>query len=451
MKNLLTEFQHTIYKLGVTKNDRILVAVSGGMDSAVLAECCSLTELDFGIAHANFQLRGAESERDELFVRQLSLKYNKTFFTKKFETNKFAVKERCSIQVAARMLRYEWFRALMGNDKEHFQFLFTAHHLDDNIETMLMHFFRGTGIEGLTGMPQKNEELIRPFLNISRSRLKDFATARNLDWVEDSSNASDDYTRNYFRNQLIPSLTNIFPEIQINLEKNLHRFSEASILYQQAIALHKKKLLKTNGSEIHIPILLLKKAVPIQTIIYEIIKEYGFSSAQIEELIKLMDSTNGKYISGSSHRIIKNRRWLIIAPLEDANINHIIVEREVPALSYPQGDLHFRDISLKESQSISKDPRTAFLDAEKIQFPLMLRKWKAGDYFYPLGMKKKKKLSRFFIDQKLSKTEKEKVWVLVMNNHIIWVVGHRIDNRFCISNSTSKILLIKNTDLIVNA
>jgi len=451
MKNLLTEFQHSIYRLGVTKNDRILVAVSGGMDSAVLAECCSLTDMDFGIAHANFQLRGAESERDELFVRQLSLKYNKTFFTKKFETKKFAEKERCSIQVAARMLRYEWFRTLMGKDKERFQFLFTAHHLDDNIETMLMHFFRGTGIAGLTGMPQKNEELIRPFLNISRSKLKDFATSQNLSWVEDSSNASDDYTRNYFRNQLIPSLTNIFPEIHSNLEKNLHRFSEADILYQQAIALHKKKLLKPNGAEIHIPILLLKKAIPIQTIIYEIIKEYGFSSAQTEELIKLMDSTNGKYISGSSHRIIKNRRWLIIAPLEDANINHIIVEREVPTVSYPQGDLRFRDISLKESQLISKDPGTAFMDAEKIRFPLILRKWKTGDYFYPLGMKKKKKLSRFFIDQKLSKTAKEKVWVLVMDRHIIWVVGHRIDNRFCISNSTSKILLIKNTDLIVNA
>jgi tRNA(Ile)-lysidine synthase len=450
MKNLLTEFQHSIYKLGVTKNDRILVAVSGGMDSVVLAECCSLTDMDYGIVHANFQLRGAESERDELFVRQLALKYNKTFFTKKFETNKFAERERCSIQVAARMLRYEWFRTLMGKDKEHFQFLFTAHQLDDNIETMLMHFFRGTGIAGLTGMPQKNEELIRPFLNISRSRLKDFATSQNLDWVEDSSNASDDYTRNYFRNQLIPSLRNIFPEIHINLEKNLHRFSEASILYQQAIALHKKKLLKPNGSEIHIPILLLKKAIPIQTIIYEIIKEYGFSSAQTEEFVKLMGSTNGKYISGSSHRIIKNRRWLIIAPLEDANINHIIVEREVPSVSYPQGNLHFRDISPKESQSISKDPRAAFLDAEKIQFPLILRKWKTGDYFYPFGMKKKKKLSRFFIDQKLSKTAKEKVWVLVMNSHIIWVVGHRIDNRFCISNSTSKILLINNTDLIVN-
>lgn len=422
----------------------MLLAISGGMDSVVMAECCMMTCLDFGIAHANFQLRSAESERDEMFVRQLALKYNKTFFTKKFETKIFAEKEKCSIQVAARMLRYEWFRVLMGKDKELFQFLFTAHHLDDNIETMLMHFFRGTGISGLTGMPQKNEEIIRPFLNIPRSMLKEFAISQNLDWVEDSSNASDDYTRNYFRNQLIPSLTNIFPEIHNNLENNLLRFSEASVLYHQAISLHKKKLLKQNGSEIHIPILLLKNAIPVHTIIYEIIKEYGFSPGQTEELIKLMESTNGKYIFSSSYRIIKNRDWLIIAPLEETNNAHIIVEQNDPTVFYPQGKLQFSNCSPKESGSFSKDPGNAFLDAGKIQFPLILRKWKTGDYFYPLGMKKKKKLSRFFIDQKLSKTAKEKVWVLVKDKHIIWVVGHRIDNRFSISNTTDKILLIKN-------
>jgi tRNA(Ile)-lysidine synthase len=264
--------------------------------------------------------------------------------------------------------------------------------------------------------------------------------------VEDSSNVSDDYTRNYFRNQLIPSLRNIYPEINSNLEKNLLRFSEASVLYQQAIGLHKKKLFKLNGSEIHIPILLLKKAIPVHTIIYEIIKEYGFSPAQTEELIKLMDSTNGKYIFSSSHRIIKNRNWLIIAPLEETNNTHIIIEHNLAAVIYPQGQLRFSNLSMKESASFSKDPAIAYLDARKIQFPLILRKWKTGDYFYPLGMKKKKKLSRFFIDQKLSKTAKEKIWVLVMDTHIIWVVGHRIDNRFCISNSTDKILLINNVD-----
>jgi tRNA(Ile)-lysidine synthase len=444
MENLLTEFQESIHKLGITEKDRVLLAVSGGLDSVVLTACTAITGLDFGIAHANFQLRGAESERDELFVRQLADKYNKPFFLKKFETKKFAEKEKYSIQAAARFLRYEWFKILTGKEKELFQFVLTAHHLDDNIETMLMHFFRGTGIQGLTGMPVKNGDILRPLLRISKKSLKEFAVSRNLEWVEDSSNASDDYTRNYFRNQLIPSVSGIFPEVHHNLEKNLVRFSEASILYQQAIGLHKKRLLKPNGIEFHIPILLLKKAIPLQTIIYEIIKEYGFSPAQTEELIRLMDSTNGKYISSSSHRIIKNRRWLIIAPLENADLSHIIIDQTDSSVVYPQGHVLISNVSLDKSETIPEGLDFACLDEEKIQYPLILRKWKAGDYFYPFGMKKKKKLSRFFIDQKMSKTVKEKVWVLVMNSHIIWVVGHRIDNRFCISSSTRKMLLIKN-------
>lgn len=395
MENLLAEFQDSIHRIGVTKNDRILVAVSGGMDSVVMAECCMMSGLEFGIAHANFQLRGAESERDESFVRLLALKYNKPFFVKKFDTKRFSETEKCSIQVAARILRYNWFKTLIGKDGEFFQFLFTAHHLDDNIETMLMHFFRGTGIMGIAGMPQKNKELIRPLLNISRKRLEDFADAHKLDWVEDSSNASDDYTRNYIRNRLFPTLKDIYPEIHSNLEKNLSRFSEASVLYQQAISLHKKKLLKLNGAEIQIPILLLKKAIPIHSIIYEIIREYGFSPAQTEELIKLMDSTNGKYMISSSHRIIKNRNWLIIASLEDTSSTHIIIEHDVSKVLYPEGKLSFSHFPKMESSSFSKDANTAYLDAGIIQFPLILRKWKTGDYFYPLGMKKRKNCPGF--------------------------------------------------------
>jgi tRNA(Ile)-lysidine synthase len=446
MENLLAEFQGSLKRLGVAKKDRLLLAVSGGLDSVVLTTCCAISGLDFGIAHANFQLRGAESERDEVFVRQLAVKYEKPFYIKKFDTRNYAEKEKCSIQVAARNLRYDWFKTLLGKDPDSFQFLLTAHQLDDNIETMLMHFFRGTGIEGLTGMPDKKERLIRPLLSIPGRRLKDFAVSQKLDWVEDSSNASNDYTRNYFRNQLIPSLIPVFPEIHQNLGKNLHRFSEAAILYQQAIQLHKRKLKKQVGGEIHIPILLLKKAVPLQTILFEIIREYHFSAAQTDEVIRLMESPNGKYIFSSSHRIIKNRRWLIIAPLEDKTASHIIIEENESTVIYPKGSLHFKEIESEGAGYLSKQPMAVCLDAGKVQFPLILRKWKAGDYFYPLGMMKKKKLARFFIDQKLSKTAKENVWVLVMDSQIINVVGHRIDNRFSISKSTSRILLITQGD-----
>ena len=442
MENLLVEFQESLQKLGISKKDRLLLAVSGGLDSVVLTSLLEMSGFEFAIAHVNFQLRGAESERDEAFVRQLADKYQKTFFVKKFDSMAYAKSEKLSIQVAARNLRYEWFNRFIGNRPDQFKFLLTGHHLDDNIETMLMFFFRGTGISGLTGMPEKNGHIVRPLLKLSRKQLKEFALEQNLEWVEDSSNASDDYTRNFFRHQLIPSVSGIFPDVQINLKNNLDRFSEANTLYQQAIGLHKKRLIKQNGSEIHIPVLLLKKAVPLNTILFEIIKEYHFSPLQISEIVRLMDSANGKFVSSSSHRIIKNRGWLIIAPLNDEFVNHIVIESE-GRVTYPEGWIHINTKSLEGPEHFVASAGTECLDAKKIKFPLLLRKWKAGDYFYPLGMKKKKKLARFFIDQKLSKTAKEKAWVLVMDSQIIWVVGQRIDNRFRVNTSTEKVFILK--------
>jgi tRNA(Ile)-lysidine synthase len=446
MENLLTEFQESLQRLGITKKDRLLLAVSGGLDSVVLTSLSAMSGLEFAIAHVNFQLRGAESERDEAFVHQLAHKYQKPFFLKKFDSLTYAKKEKSSIQVVARNLRYEWFKTFIGNKSDQYKFLLTGHNLNDNIETMLMYLFRGTGISGLTGMPDKNKHLIRPLLKISRNRLKEFALAQNLEWVEDSSNASDDYTRNALRNQLIPSATSIFPDLLHNLKNNIDRFSEAYILYQQSVTQHKKKLLKQNGSEIHIPILLLKKAVPLKTILFEIIKDYHFTSSQTDEIIRLMDSENGKYISSSSHRIIKNRRWLIIAPANDESVNHMVLDTECD-VTYPEGNIQIRKKSLETPGHFATAPGSEYLDAEKIKFPLVLRKWKAGDYFYPLGMKKKKKLARFFIDQKLSKTAKEKIWVLVMDSQIIWVVGQRIDNRFRVNASTNKIFELSNVKI----
>jgi tRNA(Ile)-lysidine synthase len=440
MTDLLVAFQESLKRLGVTKKDRILLAVSGGMDSIVLTACAEAAGLDYGIAHANFQLRGEESNRDEEFVRQLALNNSRPFFVKEMDAAQYAVDQKISIQTAARKLRYDWFNSLTGKDQSKFQFLLTAHHLDDQIETMLMYFFRGTGIAGMTGMPEKNGYIIRPFLFFPKSSLQQYAEIQKLQWVEDSSNASDDYTRNYFRHQLIPSVATIFPEVLQNLEKNLQRFSEAEQLYRQAVEMHKKKLLKQNGMEYQVPVLLLKKTDPQRTIVYEIIRDFNFTSGQTEEIIRLLDSENGKYVSSSSHRIIKNRSWLIITPVKDNNVSHLIIESDEKLIPFPDGKLHMRKRPMQKPEAISKNPENAWLDAGKIHFPLLLRKWKAGDYFYPLGMKKKKKLSRFFIDMKLSKTAKEKTWVLVMDKQILWVVGQRIDDRFGIGPSTSEIL-----------
>ncbi len=444
MDELLQSFQSSLVRLGIKQKDRLLLAVSGGLDSIVLTQLCILSCQDFGIAHANFQLRGKESERDENFVRQLALQHQKPFFTHRFDTENYATAEKCSVQVAARNLRYIWFETLMQNEPAAFQYVCTAHHLDDDIETVLMQFFRGTGIRGMLGIPKKRGAVIRPLLSVTRSEILKFANDQNLRWVEDSSNESDKYTRNYFRNQIIPSVKTIYPEFIRNMEKNLTRFSEVNILYEQAMLFHKKRLLKKTGNEVHIPILLLQKSSPLHTILFEIIREYNFSSEQTYDVLQLMNSENGKYILSPSHRIIRNRRWLIIAANATGEASHLIIDSNNSSITYPEGEINIQCTGVISAGFSESNTGTELLDADKIHFPLILRKCKSGDYFYPLGMTKKKKLARFFIDQKLSRTAKEKVWVLVMDSQIICVIGQRIDNRFKVTDSTKNFLLIKN-------
>ncbi len=422
------------------QKDKLLLAVSGGVDSVVLCELCKQAGYDFVIAHCNFQLRGAESNRDEKFVKEVAKKYNAKLVVKRFDTEKYATDNKLSIQVAARELRYEWFQEIIQDSAFNIQYILTAHHANDNIETMLMNFFKGTGINGLKAILPKQAKIARPLLFAGKEEIISFAKEHKLEFVEDSSNASDKYTRNYFRNKLIPGIKEVFPQVEENLLNNLQRFREAEQLYQQAIDQHKKKLLEQRGNEIHIPVLKLLKAQPLHSIVYEIIKDFGFTAHQADDCIALLKSETGKYIQSPSYRIIRNRAWIIISPNETTEANNVLIERE--------GDIDFIEgkLEIKKIQTSNLKPQTshqtAQLDAEKINFPIFLRKWKQGDYFYPLGMNKKKKLSRFFIDQKLSLTQKEKAWVIEMNKKIVWVVGMRIDDRFKITDATKEILQI---------
>ncbi len=437
--NLLQRFKKYVREeILFREKDRLLVAVSGGIDSVVLSELCHQAGYDFAIAHCNFQLRDADSERDEIFVRELAGKYNVQFHVVKFETNAFASEKRISTQEAARELRYNWFEKIRV--AEGYQYTLTAHHADDNIETVLMNFFRGTGIKGVRGIESKHGFIIRPLLFARRSELEEFLTENRLDYVSDFTNLKDDYTRNYFRNKVIPFIEKSFPEVNENILANISRFNEVEMLYQQAMDVHKKKLLEFKGSEVHIPVLKLKKADPLHSIVYEIIKEYGFNSPQTDEVIGILDSESGKYVQSPSHRIIKNRSWLIIAPNEAVESEITIIDG-IGNWQWAMGNLNLEIISALDFKHSSSN-NVANVDAGEIKFPLMVRKWKQGDYFYPLGMKKKKKLSRFFIDQKLSKTDKEKVWVIEMNKKIVWIVGHRIDDRFKITDRTKTILRI---------
>ena len=452
---LLQRFQQYIQKQFHLhpNNTKLILAVSGGVDSIVSTDLVAKSGFDFIIAHCNFQLRGEESNRDEIFVRSLENKYGKQVLVKTFDTEKYAAENKISIQEAARKLRYGWFDQLIidngqlkneNNQQSIFNiqystYLATAHHANDNIETLLINFFRGTGISGLHGIPLKQGKIIRPLLFAKREEILTYAKENNLQWVEDSSNASDKYTRNFFRLQIIPSIKEVYPNVEDNLLHNIERLKETEILYQQAIQQCIKKLSEHKGNEVHIPILKLQKTESLNTIIWEIIKQYNFHTAQIDEVKKLFDAENGSYIASSSHRIIKNRSWLIIAPIETEQAQNILIEKPDKKIKFESGILESEKLQTT-NHKLQTDNNVATLDAKEITFPLLLRKWKQGDYFYPLGMKKKKKLSKFFIDQKLSKTEKEKVWVVEMNKKILWVIGYRIDERFKITSSTKEVL-----------
>lgn len=460
------------FKLFIRQNDlfspkdKLILAVSGGVDSVVLCELCRQAGYDFIIAHCNFQLRGEESERDEEFVRRLGEKYQVEVKVKKFETLKVADGNRMSIQETARDLRYRWFFDLWYNfvdddikeDEREipgwhtggpFRFVLTAHHADDNIETVLMNFFRGTGLHGLTGIPVSGTGILnyirRPLLSFSKAELIQFAEENNLEFVEDSSNRSSKYTRNFFRNEIIPAISKVYPEVSANLAGNIDRFKEIEKLYRLAVSDIKKKLVKPKGGEWHIPIKQLM-GYENRALIYEIISDLGFTERQIDEVIKLSESDSGKYIDSGdgAYRIIKHRHWFIISPINAPDSQIFIIEDGIRNLEFGIGTIQF-ETCFNSKSPIPNSTNIACLDAKDIRFPLILRKWKTGDYFYPLGMKKKKKLSRFFIDQKLSKTEKEKMWVVEMDKKIIWVVGKRIDERFKITDKTKSVLKINFT------
>jgi tRNA(Ile)-lysidine synthase len=440
-----------------SSKDKLLLAVSGGVDSVVLCELCKQAGYDFAIAHCNFQLRGAESGRDEQFVRELAAKYGVKIFVKKFSTEEYAAGKKLSVQEAARELRYGWFAELVAVGpsavKDQFSnassqhaglpvYLLTAHHADDNIETVLMNFFRGTGLHGLTGIPVSPGYIRRPLLNFRKEEILAFAKQHRLLFVEDSSNESSKYTRNYFRNELIPALSEVYPQVKANLGDNIHRFKEIEKLYRFLVDQLAKKLCVKKGNEVSVPV---KQLIGYgnKALVYEIISPYGFQEKQVEEVFKLALSDSGKYIQspGNNYRIIKHRHWFIISPADSTEAGNILIEAAGKEITYPGGTLQIETAPTKNHKPQTKDFE-ACLDAKDIRFPLFLRKWKTGDYFYPLGMKKKKKINRFLIDLKLPATVKENTWVIESDQRIIWVVGHRIDERFKVTEKTDRLLRI---------
>lgn len=428
-------------------NDLLLIAVSGGVDSVVLCHALASFHSRLMLLHCNFGLRGAESNRDEAFVRQLADRLGLPIEVKTFDTPAYAEEKKISIQVAARQLRYAFFEAMRQQHKQPGAnaWIATAHHANDSAETILINLFRGTGIDGLRGIPPKNGHVIRPMLLAVRQQVVDYARQFQLEWVEDSSNAKNDYTRNLIRNKVLPEVEAHFPAVVNNMLHTAQLLTGAADIYHQQVNnLLQKLVVKETGAE-KVPVLRILGLSQPETILYEWLKSSHFTEKQLKDIMQLCQSQTGKYVESDTHRLIRNRAWLVLVPLQQA-VAAIHVVEQLPATIWLDEEnflsMETCPIEGLQNMDLPTGPKAALLNADRIELPFIIRKWKQGDYFYPLGMQGKKKIARFLIDQKVPAHQKENIWVVETQKKICWVVGYRIDERFkATENTLIKVLL----------
>jgi tRNA(Ile)-lysidine synthase len=420
------------------KQKPVLLACSGGRDSMVLAQILLQLRIDFGIAHCNFQLRGNESDDDELFVKDYALQNNLPFFSTSFNTKQVAADNKKGIQETARELRYQWLEEIRR--KHNFGFIATAHHANDNVETLLINLFKGTGLSGLHGIREVNGNIIRPLLFATRENINEFISTNHISFREDSSNSSEKYLRNDLRLNIIPKIEKTFPNAILQVSESIFRFAQAEMLYKKTIEKQIKKLVQQRGDDVYIPVLKLLKSDVKETLVYEIFSGYEFNAAQVAPIVLLASAESGKFIENEQYKIIKDRDFLILTQKKETSSQFYIVEQFPSSFQTIEGKF---SICLSEENNIVDDSNIALIDFKELEIPLIIRRWRSGDYSYPLGMgMKKKKLSRFFINQKIPLNEKEKMWVFESNKRIVWVAGLRLDERFKIKPSTTKVLRV---------
>lgn len=414
----------------------LLLATSGGIDSMVMVDLFHKLSFEIAMAHCNFQLRGLESFEDQNFVQNFAQTKEIPLFLTQFDTKAFAKDYKLSTQVAARELRYNWFYELLETKK--YDYILTAHHADDNLETFLIHLSRGTGLDGLTGIPAKNGKVIRPLLIFSRDEIEQYAIENSIQWREDSSNASEKYLRNKIRHNLVPILKELNPDFLSSFCKTQAYLHEARKMAEDAAIMVYQQVAKIEGDQIHFDLNQLRKLPNYKSYLYQWLYEYGFTAW--EDIYDLVDGQSGKQVFSSEFRLLKNRDFLILSPenLDDEDEEYYVF-KDQKEVNFPL-NLSFSRVS--EISLVSNT--TIFVDEDKLWYPLVLRRWRQGDNFQPIGMDgKSKKVSKFFKDHKLSLIEKENVWILCSDNQIVWILGLRQDERFKIGNRTKKILKIQ--------
>jgi len=423
--------------------DKVMLAVSGGIDSMVMLEMFQRSGLNFAIAHCNFGLRGAESNEDEKFVTSVAKAHDIPLFVKHFKTREYAGFNKISVQMAARYLRYEWFDELL--QAEQYKVIATAHHLDDQIETFFINALRGTGISGLHGILPNRSNIVHPMMFAFRRQIEEFAVDEAIAFREDSSNRSSKYMRNKIRHDLLPLLGELNPDFHKTLTSTISRIREAETMLSRHMDEVKAKVTVSVDGLPAVNIEAIKAFEPTDLYLYELLKPYNFSRFTTDDLCRALDELSGKQFFSPTHRVVKDRDLLLITetgPGNEAYADETRIEPGQEDITTPV-NLKITHLSNTDVSEISKTGQIAMFDADLIDWPLRLRKWKEGDTFMPYGMTSSKKLSDYFIDNKFSIVEKENAWLLISGNKIAWLVGHRIGHSFRITGETKNILKIE--------
>lgn len=423
------------------KGNKILIGVSGGTDSMVLLDLMRQEKVDIAVAHVNFKLRGEESDDDEKLVNDFCLKNKIPFFTVSYNTKKNSEEKRMSIQMAARELRYTFFEAKRKELK--FDFIATAHHQNDLMETMLLNLVKGTGLSGLHGILPKQGKIIRPLLFATRMEIEKYAEENKIQFRTDSSNEQTKYERNKIRLEIIPLLKELNPSLENTMMENASRFLEVEFIFNQSIEKLKRKFIQRKANEASVFIAWLKNITFAKTFLFHWLNEFGFNNEQTKLIAENLSAQTGKVFYSTSHQLVFDRKKLILSPIQTDISSVHLLEKKKDTIKLAEGILTTEIIST-DKFSVPSDKNICCLDVDLLEFPLLIRRWKTGDYFYPLGMKKKKKkLSNFFTDEKFSLSKKQAAWIAVSGEKICAVLSQRIDERFKITPATKNIFVIE--------
>lgn len=437
--SILERLKHYIEnKQLFAKENKVLLAVSGGKDSMLMARLFHDMEQSCIIAHCNFQLRGQESDKDEELVRQYASELGFPVFVKRFETETFATINKVSIQMAARELRYDWFEEL--RNKQYCDVIAIAQHANDHLETMLLNLTRSTGIQGLTGIQPKRGKLIRPLLFLNSEDIAKEVAKLNVPYRDDQSNFSTKYARNKIRLEIIPKFKEIQPDFESILEQNIQHFNEShQFIKKQVDAIRKSLFLEDKGT-VKIKVDSIKPYIKDHYLLFELFKPYQFQRNVLEDLSSVIDNPMGQVFESETHKLLLDRSYLILQEKGKNEFTEITIDNINTVVN-----LGSKSFSMNEEKNaeLKPDKFSAKVDFDKLVFPLVLRPWKIGDSFKPLGMEGSKKISDFFIQHKLNRFEKDAVPILVnANDEVIWIVGMRLDNRYKVTENTKKVLTL---------